>query len=60
MRALTDPADVYELHVNLIRHGRRLCTAAASAVRGVPAAAPLPYGRERLDGLNTSICYNHT
>jgi endonuclease III len=25
MRAVTDPADAYELHVNLITHGRQIC-----------------------------------
>jgi endonuclease-3 len=25
MLAITDPEDAYELHINLIRHGRRLC-----------------------------------
>ena len=25
MRAITDPADAYELHINLIRHGRAVC-----------------------------------
>jgi endonuclease-3 len=25
MRAVTDPADAYELHINLITHGRRIC-----------------------------------
>jgi endonuclease III len=25
MRAVTDPADAYELHINLIEHGRRVC-----------------------------------
>src|SRR5918996_1141973 len=25
MRAITDPADAYELHVNLITHGRAIC-----------------------------------
>jgi endonuclease III len=25
MKALTDPADAYELHMNLIRHGREVC-----------------------------------
>ena len=34
--------DAYELHVNLIRHGRRLCAGAAAAVRAVPAPAPVP------------------
>ena len=36
MRAATDPADVFELHVNLIRHGRRLCTRAQP---GLPRSA---------------------
>ena len=25
MLAITDPEDAYELHVNLITHGRRVC-----------------------------------
>ncbi|HEX2462113.1 MAG TPA: hypothetical protein VHJ58_18345, partial [Vicinamibacterales bacterium] len=25
MRAITDPEDAYELHINLIRHGRAIC-----------------------------------
>jgi endonuclease-3 len=25
MRAVTDPSDAYELHINLIEHGRRVC-----------------------------------
>ena len=25
MLAVTDPEDAYELHVNLIRHGREIC-----------------------------------
>lgn len=25
MRAITDPTDAYELHINLIRHGRSVC-----------------------------------
>ena len=25
MRAVTDPEDAYELHINLITHGRRVC-----------------------------------
>ena len=25
MLAITDPADAYELHINLITHGRRVC-----------------------------------
>ena len=25
MLAITDPGDAYELHINLIRHGREVC-----------------------------------
>ena len=42
LRRSADPADVYELHVNLLRHGRRLCRPQRPALRAVPAAAPLP------------------
>ena len=45
MLAITDPADAYELHINLITHGRRVCRptprcgecAAAADVPLVPA-----------------------
>jgi endonuclease-3 len=43
--AATDPEDVYELHVNLIRHGRRLCTARAPACPECPLLELCPYGR---------------
>ena len=43
--AATDPQDVYELHVNLIRHGRRLCTARAPACPACPLLPLCPYGR---------------
>jgi endonuclease III len=43
--AATDPDDVYELHVNLIRHGRRLCTARAPACGECPLLAVCPYGK---------------
>jgi endonuclease III len=45
LRAATDPADVFELHVNLIRHGRRLCSARAPACRECPLLEICPYGR---------------
>jgi endonuclease-3 len=45
MRAATDPADVFELHVNLIRHGRRLCSARAPACSECPLLEICPYGR---------------
>jgi endonuclease III len=45
MRTATDPADVFELHVNLIRHGRRLCSARAPACPECPLLEICPYGR---------------
>ena len=38
MRAVTDPEDAYELHINLIEHGRRVCRP-QPALRGMRAAA---------------------
>jgi endonuclease III len=46
--ALSDPADVYELHVNLIRHGRRICTARNPRCPECPLLRLCPYGRERV------------
>jgi endonuclease-3 len=46
--ALTDPADVFELHVNLIRHGRRLCTARSPRCGECPLLKLCPYGRDRV------------
>jgi endonuclease-3 len=45
LRQLTDPADVYELHVNLIRHGRRLCRAQRPLCPQCPLRRLCPYGR---------------
>jgi endonuclease-3 len=45
---LSDPADVYELHVNLIRHGRRLCAARNPRCPECPLLRLCPYGRERV------------
>jgi endonuclease-3 len=46
--ALTDPADVFELHVNLIRHGRRVCTARNPRCKECPLLKVCPYGREHV------------
>jgi endonuclease III len=45
MRAATEPADVFELHVNLIRHGRRICTARNPACPACPLLGVCPYGK---------------
>lgn len=48
MRRLTPPEDAYELHVNLIRHGRRTCVARAPRCGACPLRRMCPYGRARL------------
>jgi endonuclease-3 len=45
---LSDPEDVYELHVNMIRHGRRICTARNPRCTECPLLRLCPYGRERV------------
>ena len=50
---LSDPEDAYELHVLLIRHGRRTCTARSPRCRECPLKRMCPYGRERLRELRT-------
>jgi endonuclease-3 len=45
LRAATDPGDVYESHVNLIRHGRRLCKAQRPLCKECPLLSLCPYGR---------------
>jgi endonuclease-3 len=47
---LCSPQDCYELHVLLIRHGRRTCTARAPRCPECPLRRMCPYGRERLRG----------
>jgi endonuclease III len=42
---LCDPDDAYELHVLLIRHGRRTCTARAPRCPECPLLRMCPYGR---------------
>jgi endonuclease-3 len=46
--ALTDPEDVYELHVNLIRHGRRLCKPQRPICESCPLLRVCPHGRARV------------
>jgi len=43
--ALLPPEDAYELHVSLIRHGRRTCTARAPRCGECPLLSLCPYGR---------------
>jgi endonuclease III len=45
---LADPADAYEVHVGLIRHGRRTCTARSPGCADCPLRRMCPYGREKL------------
>jgi endonuclease-3 len=48
LRALTDPDDAYELHINLIRHGRRLCKPRNPLCERCPLLRLCPYGREEV------------
>jgi endonuclease III len=45
LRITEDPQEAYELHVSLIRHGRRLCTARNPRCRECPLLRMCPYGR---------------
>jgi endonuclease-3 len=45
LRALVDPDDVYEVHVNMLRHGRRLCTARNPQCGRCPLLDLCPYGQ---------------
>jgi endonuclease-3 len=45
---LVDPEDAYELHVLLIRHGRRTCTAREPRCAECPLRRMCPEGRRRL------------
>jgi endonuclease III len=45
MLRLADAEDAYELHVALIRHGRRTCTARNPRCRECPLLEVCPYGR---------------
>jgi endonuclease III len=48
MLRLTDPEDAYEVHVLLIRHGRRTCTARNPRCAECPLRRMCPEGRRRL------------
>ena len=50
MLRLVDPEDAYEIHVLLIRHGRRTCTARNPACAACPLRRMCPEGRRRLAG----------
>ncbi len=51
---ITDPEDAYEIHVLLIRHGRRTCTARSPECPHCPLRSICPYGRGRLRELRTA------
>jgi endonuclease III len=51
---ITDPEDAYEIHVGLIRHGRRTCTARAPRCEECPLRRMCPYGRELLAARRTA------
>jgi endonuclease III len=46
LRITDDPQEAYELHVSLIRHGRRTCTARNPRCPECPLLRMCPYGRE--------------
>jgi endonuclease III len=48
MLRLVGPDDAYEIHVLLIRHGRRTCTARNPDCPACPLKRMCPYGRRRL------------
>jgi endonuclease-3 len=50
MLRLVDPDDAYEVHVLLIRHGRRTCVARAPRCDDCPLRRMCPEGRRRLAG----------
>lgn len=48
MLRLAGPEEAYELHVSLIRHGRRTCTARSPQCGECPLRRTCPYGRAAL------------
>jgi endonuclease-3 len=42
-----DGEDAYEIHTNLLRHGRRICTARAPRCEECPLLSLCPYGQTR-------------
>jgi endonuclease-3 len=47
LRITEDPQEAYELHVSLIRHGRRTCTARNPRCHECPLLSLCPYGKAR-------------
>jgi endonuclease-3 len=47
LEALLDPADIYTFHVQLIRHGRRVCTARGPRCSECCLAAECKTGRKK-------------
>ena len=43
-----DGADAYEIHTNMLRHGRRICTARAPRCEECPLLSMCPYGKALL------------
>jgi endonuclease-3 len=54
MLRLVDPEDAYEIHVSLIRHGRRTCTARNPRCRECPLLSLCPYGQARVAASRTA------
>lgn len=50
LRELAEPQDAYELHVNLLRHGRRLCKSQRPLCDQCPLLRVCPFGREQRAG----------
>src|SRR3954470_14308705 len=49
LTALADDGDdAYEIHTNLLRHGRRICTARAPQCEVCPLMSMCPYGKARV------------
>jgi endonuclease-3 len=46
---LVAPEDAYDFHMNLIRHGRELCTARSPRCPECPLRRMCPYGRARIE-----------
>ena len=47
--ALVPPEDAYEVHMSLIRHGRRTCTARAPRCATCPLLRLCPEGKARMN-----------
>src|SRR3954454_13862493 len=43
-----DGDDAYEIHTNMLRHGRRICTARAPQCERCPLLSLCPYGKARV------------